>query len=77
MIIGSAFSVKLNSNIGNSALSSGIEEEIEKSRVELLLGRRHTDGPLDRRQHTRDPRVDYATAQYLWGLYLSIRHLRK
>lgn len=30
MIIGSAFSVKLNSNIGNSALSSGIEEEIEK-----------------------------------------------
>ena len=46
MIIGSAFSVKLNSNIGNSALSSGIEEEIEKSRVELLLGRRHTDGIL-------------------------------
>lgn len=31
MIIGSAFSVKLNSNIGNSALSSGIEEEIEKA----------------------------------------------
>ncbi len=31
MVIGSAFSVKLNSNIGNSALSSGIEEEIEKA----------------------------------------------
>ncbi len=31
MIIGSAFSVKLNTNIGNSALSSGIEEEIAKA----------------------------------------------
>ncbi|MDE5653807.1 MAG: phosphomethylpyrimidine synthase ThiC, partial [Muribaculaceae bacterium] len=30
MIIGSAFSVKLNTNIGNSALSSGIEEEVAK-----------------------------------------------
>ncbi len=31
MIIGRAFSVKLNTNIGNSALSSGIEEEIAKA----------------------------------------------
>lgn len=31
MIIGPAFSVKLNTNIGNSALSSGIEEEIAKA----------------------------------------------
>ena len=31
MVIGSAFSVKLNTNIGNSALSSGISEEIEKA----------------------------------------------
>lgn len=31
MIIGSKFSVKLNTNIGNSALSSGIEEEIAKA----------------------------------------------
>lgn len=31
MIIGKAFSVKLNTNIGNSALSSGIEEEISKA----------------------------------------------
>lgn len=30
-IIGSAFSVKINTNIGNSALSSGIEEEIAKA----------------------------------------------
>jgi phosphomethylpyrimidine synthase len=31
MIIGSRFLVKLNTNIGNSALSSGIEEEVEKA----------------------------------------------
>lgn len=31
MIIGRAFSTKLNTNIGNSALSSGIEEEIAKA----------------------------------------------
>ncbi len=31
MIIGEKFSVKLNTNIGNSALSSGIEEEVAKA----------------------------------------------
>lgn len=31
MIIGRGFSVKLNTNIGNSALSSGIEEEVSKA----------------------------------------------
>lgn len=31
MIIGSNFLVKLNTNIGNSALSSGIEEEVDKA----------------------------------------------
>lgn len=31
MVIGSAFLVKLNTNIGNSALSSGIEEEVDKA----------------------------------------------
>lgn len=31
MIIGRNFSVKLNTNIGNSALSSGIEEEVNKA----------------------------------------------
>lgn len=31
MVIGKAFSTKLNTNIGNSALSSGIEEEIAKA----------------------------------------------
>lgn len=31
MIIGSKFTVKINTNIGNSALSSGIEEEVAKA----------------------------------------------
>ncbi|MGI6222505.1 MAG: phosphomethylpyrimidine synthase ThiC [Prevotella sp.] len=31
MIIGPAFAVKINTNIGNSATSSGIEEEVEKA----------------------------------------------
>ncbi|MCM1336242.1 MAG: phosphomethylpyrimidine synthase ThiC [Candidatus Amulumruptor caecigallinarius] len=31
MIIGSKFAVKINTNIGNSALSSGIEEEVAKA----------------------------------------------
>ena len=31
MIIGKAFAVKLNTNIGNSALSSGIKEEVDKA----------------------------------------------
>ncbi|MDR1756179.1 MAG: phosphomethylpyrimidine synthase ThiC [Culturomica sp.] len=31
MIIGARFLVKINTNIGNSALSSGIEEEVEKA----------------------------------------------
>ena len=31
MVIGKAFSCKLNTNIGNSALSSGIEEEVAKA----------------------------------------------
>lgn len=31
MAIGKAFSVKLNTNIGNSALSSGIKEEVDKA----------------------------------------------
>ncbi len=31
MIIGRNFSVKINTNIGNSALSSGIEEEVQKA----------------------------------------------
>lgn len=38
MIIGSAFLVKINTNIGNSALSSSIEEEVEKARWSCIWG---------------------------------------
>ncbi|HWA14813.1 MAG TPA: phosphomethylpyrimidine synthase ThiC [Gemmatimonadales bacterium] len=38
MIIGRAFAVKINANIGNSAVSSSIEEEVEKLRWATLWG---------------------------------------
>jgi len=38
MVIGRAFKVKINANIGNSAVSSGIEEEVEKLRWAILWG---------------------------------------
>ncbi len=38
MIIGSAFLVKINANIGNSALGSTIEEEVEKSLWSIKWG---------------------------------------
>ena len=59
MIIGRNFLVKINSNIGNSAVASSIEEEVEKMRWTITLGRRHGDGSLDRQEHSRDPRMDH------------------
>jgi phosphomethylpyrimidine synthase len=38
MIIGRAFKVKVNANIGNSAVSSSIEDEVEKLRWATLWG---------------------------------------
>ena len=38
MIIGRAFKVKINANIGNSAVASSIEEEVEKLRWATLWG---------------------------------------
>ncbi|HEX8904474.1 MAG TPA: phosphomethylpyrimidine synthase ThiC, partial [Longimicrobiaceae bacterium] len=38
MIIGRAFKVKVNANIGNSAVSSSIDEEVEKLRWATLWG---------------------------------------
>ena len=38
MIIGRNFLVKINANIGNSAVSSSIEEEVEKLRWATLWG---------------------------------------
>jgi phosphomethylpyrimidine synthase len=44
MIIGRNFRVKINANIGNSAVSSSIEEEVEKMRWAILWG---TDTVMD------------------------------
>ena len=44
MIIGRNFLVKINTNIGNSAVTSSIEEEVEKMVWSAALGRRHGDG---------------------------------
>ncbi len=38
MVIGKNFKVKINSNIGNSAIGSSIEEEVEKLRWSILWG---------------------------------------
>ncbi|NJD17992.1 MAG: phosphomethylpyrimidine synthase ThiC, partial [Gemmatimonadetes bacterium] len=38
VIIGRSFAVKINANIGNSAVSSSIEEEVEKLRWAILWG---------------------------------------
>src|SRR6185503_21152069 len=38
MIIGRSFTVKVNANIGNSAVTSSIEEEVEKLRWATLWG---------------------------------------
>ena len=60
MIIGRNFAVKINANIGNSAVSSSIEEEVAKLAVGDALGRGHGDGSVHREEHPRDPPVDPA-----------------
>ena len=58
MIIGRNFKVKINANIGNSAVSSSIEEEVDKLRWATLWG---ADTVMDLSTgdaHPRDPRVD-------------------
>ena len=60
MIIGRNFRVKINTNIGNSAVTSSIEEEVEKDGLVRPLGRRHPDGSVHRQEHPRDPGVDPA-----------------
>ena len=60
MIIGRNFLVKVNANIGNSAVtSSAIEEEVEKM---VWATRWGADTVMDLstgKQHPRDPRVDH------------------
>ena len=57
MVIGKAFLVKINANIGNSAVTSTIDEELEKLHWADPVGRRHRHGPVHRRRHRRHPPV--------------------
>ena len=60
MIIGRNFLVKINSNIGNSALSQFDRRRSREDALEHQLGRRHGDGSVHRTKHSRDTRVDSA-----------------
>ncbi len=60
VIIGRNFLVKINANIGNSAVTSGAAEEGREAGVGDALGRRHGDGPVHRPQHPQHPRLDPA-----------------
>lgn len=60
MIIGNKFLVKINANIGNSALGSSIDEGGGKSALGRQMGSRHRNGSFDRKRHTPNPRSDPA-----------------
>ncbi len=60
MIIGRNFLVKINANIGNSAVSSSIEEEVEKLRWATLWGADTVMDLSTGQEHPRDARVDPA-----------------
>ena len=58
MIIGRNFAVKINANIGNSAVVLVHRRRSGEAAMGDLVGRRHRDGSLDRPRHPRDARVD-------------------
>ncbi len=62
MGIGIAAKCKVNANIGNSAVTSDLDGELEKLHYCGPLRRRHGDGPLDRQEHRRDPRKRSSTS---------------
>ena len=51
--------MKVNANIGNSAVASIDRRGGREDALGDALGRRHRHGPLDRQGHPRDPRVDH------------------
>jgi phosphomethylpyrimidine synthase len=59
MIIGRNFLVKVNANIGNSAVTSVDRRGGRQDDLGDPLGRRHGDGLVDRQAHPRDARVDH------------------
>ena len=63
MIIGRNFLVKINANIGNSAVSSSIEEEVEEAALGHAYGARHGDGPFNGQEHSRRRGMDHPEAR--------------
>ena len=59
MIIGRNFLVKINANIGNSAVSSSIGEEVEKLRWAIRWGADTVMDLSTGNEHPRDARVDH------------------
>lgn len=55
MIIGRNFLVKINANIGNSALSSGISEEVEKMTWAIRWGGDNVMDLSTGQTHSRNP----------------------
>lgn len=59
MIIGRKFHVKINANIGNSAIRSAIEDEVEKNDMGNALGSRYNYGSINRKGYSHNTRMDY------------------
>ncbi len=55
MCIGVASKCKINANIGNSATTSNIDEELEKLHYAVKYGADTRDGSFDRRRHPAHP----------------------
>src|SRR5260221_5838880 len=58
MGIGIAFNCKINANIGNSATTSEIQEELKKLHHAVHYGG-YGDGPFHRRKYSGDPTGNY------------------
>lgn len=73
MIIGRYFKVKINANIGNSVITSSIEEEVEKLQWSTLWGCRHSHGSQYGQAHSRNTRMDSSKFAYScwYGSHLS------
>ena len=56
MCIGVASTCKINANIGNSATTSNIEEELDKLHYSVQVRRRHRHGSFHRRRYSAHPR---------------------
>jgi phosphomethylpyrimidine synthase len=59
MAIGRNFLVKINANIGNSAVASDVASRSRQDGLVDPLGRGHRHGPVHRAQHPRHARMDH------------------